>query len=244
MLPAADTRAYIHDLEEHLRLAVFEETSSKAAVLLVRGALTGGDRVRAAELAGAAQQLADDNPGNRDIAAAAAHCRGLVDRDAALLDRAACGYSAPLDCAEATEDGGLVLASLGDHGTAVARLRQANSQYEQLGCAEGMARVRSLLRTAGVRLHHWKRADRPAFGWASLTDTERRIADLVSQGLSNREVASQVFLSVHTVAFHLRHVFWKLDVGSRVQLARLVAEQGASRNGGAQEAMAMPTTDH
>ncbi len=63
-----------------------------------------------------------------------------------------------------------------------------------------------------------------AFGWRSLTDTERRIAELVSQGLSNREVASQVFLSAHTVAFHLRHIFWKLDVGSRVQLARLVTE--------------------
>ena len=87
-----------------------------------------------------------------------------------------------------------------------------------------MARVRSSLRTAGVRLHHWKRADRPAFGWASLTETELQIADLVAQGFSNREVAGRVYLSTHTVAFHLRHIFWKLGVGSRVQLARLVAE--------------------
>jgi DNA-binding CsgD family transcriptional regulator len=47
----------------------------------------------------------------------------------------------------------------------------------------------------------------------------------VSEGLSNREVANQVFLSPHTVAFHLRHIFWKLDVGSRVQLATLVTEK-------------------
>jgi DNA-binding NarL/FixJ family response regulator len=52
--------------------------------------------------------------------------------------------------------------------------------------------------------------------------------ELVAQGLSNRQVASQVFLSVHTVAFHLRHVFWKLDVSSRVQLARLAAEHASS----------------
>jgi DNA-binding CsgD family transcriptional regulator len=80
-------------------------------------------------------------------------------------------------------------------------------------------------------VHHWKRADRPAFGWASLTDTERRIAGLVAQGLSNRQVAGQVFLSTHTVAFHLRHIFWKLDVSSRVQLARLVAEHRSERAG-------------
>jgi DNA-binding NarL/FixJ family response regulator len=49
----------------------------------------------------------------------------------------------------------------------------------------------------------------------------------VAQGLSNRQVASRVFLSTHTVAFHLRHVFWKLAVTSRVQLARTAAEQTA-----------------
>ena len=81
------------------------------------------------------------------------------------------------------------------------------------------------LRATGTRMRHWKNTDRPAFGWDSLTDTERCNRDLVAQGLSNREVASQIFLSAHTVAFHLRHVFWKLGLTSRVQLARLVAEQ-------------------
>jgi DNA-binding CsgD family transcriptional regulator len=38
-------------------------------------------------------------------------------------------------------------------------------------------------------------------------------------------VAGRVFLSTHTVAFHLRHIFWKLGITSRVQLARLAAEQ-------------------
>ena len=54
-----------------------------------------------------------------------------------------------------------------------------------------------------------------------------RVADLVAQGLSNRQVANRVFLSPHTVAFHLRHIFWKLGVTSRVQLARMAAEQGS-----------------
>jgi ATP/maltotriose-dependent transcriptional regulator MalT len=49
----------------------------------------------------------------------------------------------------------------------------------------------------------------------------------VAQGLSNRKVANRVFLSPHTVAFHLRHIFWKLGVTSRVQFARMAAEQGS-----------------
>ncbi|HEY1640554.1 MAG TPA: LuxR C-terminal-related transcriptional regulator [Streptosporangiaceae bacterium] len=219
--------AYIHDLEEHLRLAVFGQASTttcESAVLLVRGALARGDRAQAADVARATQSLAADRPGNPNMTAAAAHVSGLLQRDSAALDRAARTYSVPLAQATAFEDAGLACAAHGDHCTAVARLRGAYQLYQQLGRAEEMARVRALLRDAGVGLHHWKRADRPAFGWDSLTDTERRIADLVAEGLSNREVAGRVFLSAHTVAFHLRHIFWKLDVGSRVQLARLVAE--------------------
>jgi DNA-binding CsgD family transcriptional regulator len=219
--------AYRRDLEEHLRMAVFgpaSTTISESAVLLVRGALARGDRAQATDIARATQSLAAHRPGSPDMAAAAAHVSGLVQRDSAALERAARTYPAPLAQATAFEDAGLACAAHGDHGTAVARLRGAYQLYQQLDRADEMARVRSLLRDDGVALHHWKRADRPAFGWDSLTDTERRIADLVAEGLSNREVAGRVFLSAHTVAFHLRHIFWKLDVGSRVQIARLVAE--------------------
>ena len=58
--------------------------------------------------------------------------------------------------------------------------------------------------------------------------TTRTFAGLVAQGLSNGQVASRVFLSTQTVAFHLCHVFWKLGVTSRVQLARMAAEQAAT----------------
>ena len=222
-----DIHAYVRDLEQSLQLVLFGcGGTSTAAILLVRGALADGDRRKAAQLARATQDLAEIRQGESDMAAAACHARGLVERDCAALELAAGRYSTPLSRAWATEDAALAIAEQGKQAAAVARLRQAYAQYEQLGSADGMARVRARLRSAGVRLHHWKRADRPAFGWNSLTDTERRIVDLVAQGLSNRQVASQVFLSAHTVAFHLRHIFWKLDVTSRVQLARIAAEQG------------------
>jgi DNA-binding CsgD family transcriptional regulator len=62
-------------------------------------------------------------------------------------------------------------------------------------------------------------------GWASLTDTEREVANLVAEGLTNREVAGKLFLSRHTVDFHLRQIFRKLDVASRVGLVHVVLER-------------------
>jgi DNA-binding CsgD family transcriptional regulator len=63
---------------------------------------------------------------------------------------------------------------------------------------------------------------RPVHGWSSLSDTERTVAGLVAEGLTNREAAARLVLSPHTIDFHLRHVFGKLDVTSRVELTRVV----------------------
>jgi DNA-binding CsgD family transcriptional regulator len=227
-----DVHAYVQDLEKHLQLTLFGGgmADPEGAVLLVRGALAEGDQPKAAGLAEATQRLAAITPGCPDMAAAADHARGLVEQDPAILERAAASYLAPLTRARALEDAGNAWAEQGHQDDAVARLRQAHDLYGQLGAADCMARVRSRLRAVGTRLCHWSHADRPAYGWDSLTDTERHIADLVAQGLSNRRVASRVFLSTHTVAFHLRHVFWKLGVTSRVQLARMAAERAAQSN--------------
>ena len=73
------------------------------------------------------------------------------------------------------------------------------------------------------------RANRPVLGLASLTDTERAIADLVAQGLTNRQIAERVFVSRHTVDFHLRSIFRKVDVTSRIDLARQIVGQATTR---------------
>jgi DNA-binding CsgD family transcriptional regulator len=84
-------------------------------------------------------------------------------------------------------------------------------------------------RVAGSRGGPLEAGHRPRFGWASLTGTELRVADLVAQGMTNRQVAAQLYLSPHTVGFHLRQVFRKLEIGSRVELTRMVVERHADR---------------
>jgi DNA-binding CsgD family transcriptional regulator len=60
------------------------------------------------------------------------------------------------------------------------------------------------------------------FGWASLTAAELAVADRVANGRTNREVAAELFVSRHTVDSHLRHIYVKLGIASRVQLTRHV----------------------
>jgi DNA-binding CsgD family transcriptional regulator len=64
---------------------------------------------------------------------------------------------------------------------------------------------------------------RPASGWTSLTPTERDVVRLVAEGLTNNDVAARLFVSPRTVQTHLTHIYAKLGVTSRVQLAQEAA---------------------
>lgn len=61
---------------------------------------------------------------------------------------------------------------------------------------------------------------RPATGWESLTPAELNVVNLVCEGLSNKDIAARLFLSARTVQAHLSHVYAKLSISSRVQLAQ------------------------
>jgi predicted ATPase/class 3 adenylate cyclase/DNA-binding CsgD family transcriptional regulator len=64
---------------------------------------------------------------------------------------------------------------------------------------------------------------RPASGWGALTPTEREVVRLVSEGLGNKDIATRLFVSPRTVQTHLTHVYTKLGLTSRVQLAQEAA---------------------
>jgi DNA-binding CsgD family transcriptional regulator len=63
--------------------------------------------------------------------------------------------------------------------------------------------------------------------WSTVTKAERRIARLVAGGLTNKDIAGRLSLSHHTVDAHLKHMFTKLDIHSRVELTILALEHGS-----------------
>jgi DNA-binding CsgD family transcriptional regulator len=68
---------------------------------------------------------------------------------------------------------------------------------------------------------------RPTSGWASLTPTEQDVVRLLSEGLANNDIAARLFVSPRTVQTHLTHVYTKLGLTSRVQLAQEAARHDA-----------------
>jgi DNA-binding CsgD family transcriptional regulator/tetratricopeptide (TPR) repeat protein len=216
--------AAMEDLVAWKRLQLEDPT---AAAWVVRAALDAGDRPVAERSARCADELAAENPELSSLIAAADHARGLLAGDVDVLLSAATAHRRPWARARATEDVGVTVST--NHDTSAARpyLDRALLAYEELGAEHDVARVRSLLRTMGVRHCHWRRRERPVSGWESLTETERAVSDLVAQGLTNRKAAEQMFLSPHTIDFHLRQIFRKLQIDSRVDLTRLAIERDA-----------------
>ncbi|HEY3737548.1 MAG TPA: LuxR C-terminal-related transcriptional regulator [Jatrophihabitans sp.] len=110
-------------------------------------------------------------------------------------------------------------------------LRQGSTQHQLLVLPSGewTARCTPILDGAGILgAILWfgsadeGRADVDAAGsWSTLTASERAVAEQVAAGLTNREIAANLYVSPHTVDYHLRHVFQKLRVSSRVDVARL-----------------------
>jgi DNA-binding CsgD family transcriptional regulator len=94
-------------------------------------------------------------------------------------------------------------------------LRAALDLFRQLGATPWAGRAEAELRAAGETV----RKSEPA-ALAQLTPQERKIADLVTDGLTNRDIAAQLYLSPRTVDYHLRKVFTKLGIASRTELVR------------------------
>jgi DNA-binding CsgD family transcriptional regulator len=131
------------------------------------------------------------------------------------------GCSRPLALAAALEDAGKAKAAAGDAAQSAAELSEAYDISVSCDAHRVAARLRRELRSVGV-VKRAAAVARPAVGWESLTEAEIAVVRLVAAGASSRAVAERLFLSINTVNTHLRHVFTKLGIRSRVELARVV----------------------
>ena len=102
------------------------------------------------------------------------------------------------------------------------QLRAALDTFQGMGAALWEQRTRDELHATGETARK-----RDPSTLDQLTPQERRVAQLAAEGGSNRDIAAQLFLSPKTVEYHLHKVFMKLDVHSRVELARITLEPSA-----------------
>jgi DNA-binding CsgD family transcriptional regulator len=158
-------------------------------------------------------------------AARLARCRGqLTDAYEEAFDQALAGFAAlgtPMEAARTQLAFGERRRRLGHRVAARAVLRSARSTFDELGAALWAERAARELRASGERLRRG-----PAHDSVSLTPQEEQIARMVAEGKTNREVGSTLFISPKTVEAHLSRVFRKLEVRSRLELAKRLAARG------------------
>ncbi len=157
--------------------------------------------------------------GREWVLAQVTRCRGLVaaaqgtvDQAASLLQQAVVQHEDvgdPFGRSRALLALGIVRRRSRQKRAASDAIRAALSGFEQLGAATWAERARDELGSVGGRTRE-----------KGLTAVERRVAALVAEGRTNREVAAALFLGERTVASHLTHIYAKLGVRSRTELAR------------------------
>ena len=174
-------------------------------------ALAAGDVVEARRAADELSAIAGDYE-ILILRAIAAHTQGMValaeeEPQSALVSlRAARGtwqeLDAPYETARTRVLIGLACRMLGDEDTAALELDNATTAFEQLGALPDLARVDTLARRTELHPH-------------GLTKRELEVLRLVAAGKTNRDIASELVVSEHTVARHVQNIFSKLDVSSR-----------------------------
>jgi DNA-binding NarL/FixJ family response regulator/tetratricopeptide (TPR) repeat protein len=202
---------------------------------LVAARLALGRRAEAERGAAAAEEVAAAT-GLRLAAALARRARAAVALDAgdARLAAARAAESAALadslgmrlDAALARLLAGRGLARVGEREAAVAALRQAAAELDACGARRFRDHAEQELGRLGQRTPRRSRPGRSEeTGIGSLTARELEVARLIVDRRTNAEIAAELFLSRKTVETHIRNLFHKLDVSSRVEVARLVERQ-------------------
>jgi DNA-binding CsgD family transcriptional regulator len=211
--------------------------------MLTRALLATGRRADAARTAAATQACADavslpTAAGMASLAAAevaldAGESTTAVERAlAAVADFEAA--EALWDAARARELAGRALAQAGETDRATRELELAATAFDSFGSLRYRDRAERELGKLGRRVHRRTRpGNAEGNGIETLTARELQVAQLVVDRQTNPEIAAQLFLSNKTVESHLRNIFRKMNVASRVELARVV--ERATRAASAKE---------
>jgi DNA-binding CsgD family transcriptional regulator len=138
----------------------------------------------------------------------------LLEETVATLKQS-CGT---LELARAQIDYGAALRRCGQRSAAVEALRQGLDLADRCRATPLVARARAELIAAGARPRRHRLT-----GLEALTASEHRIAEMVAQGLSNRQIAQQLFISMKTVSIHLTHAYQKLGISTRTELQQILA---------------------
>jgi DNA-binding NarL/FixJ family response regulator len=157
-----------------------------------------------------------------DPVAAARHALA----SAAAADQA----GAPIEAALSRVLAGVALAQTAERDRAVTELERAARDFEECGALPYRDAAEQALGKLGHRIHRRTRPGQAgAAGIESLTERELQVARLVVERMTNPQIAAKLFLSHKTVQSHLRTIFRKMNVSSRVELARAVerAERSA-----------------
>jgi DNA-binding CsgD family transcriptional regulator len=207
-LAAGDVGAAVQHAEEAAASGVAADfhAAGQPAWALGAALAAAGEVERGVALLSTADVLPADRPA---LAADLAEARGEDPRP--FLG------TAPFAAARARLAEGRALA---DRPAAIAALREAEEAFSSFGAQRRRDEAVRALR----RLGHRVRARPASSSDGALTTREREIAELVAAGRTNREVAAQLVLSERTIEAHLRNVYAKLGVRSRVELTRRVTE--------------------
>jgi DNA-binding NarL/FixJ family response regulator len=160
----------------------------------------------------------------RAAALTALHGADAETAAALALSSAAIGreLDAPLEEALARSIAGRALAELGQRARAVAELEAAAAAFDTCGAKRYRDDAERELRRLGRRPSRTPRGGSQGSGIDALTGRELEVARLVVDRKTNPEIAEALFLSQKTVETHLRNIFVKLGVSSRVEVARAV----------------------
>jgi DNA-binding CsgD family transcriptional regulator len=207
-----------------LLVTPFLPTVLDQLTLTARVASAAGDAGLLARLLDAVEVLERERPAVPLFTAVAQHTRGILERDADALVAATDVLrvsSRPLLYASAAEDAGGELSRAQREAEALDQLNTAFDTYIECEAVADARRVGRALRRLGVERRIVTHA-RAKTGWDSLTHSELTVINLIAEGATNRDVATELHLSPHTVKTHVRNAFAKLGVASRAQLAQIM----------------------